>query len=273
MHALADALLRILIALAVVVLLVRLFESKAAFFPLTGETVTPGDLGVACQPGTADTSDGQRLAIWTLAAPEPLALVLYFHGNGGNLSVWAPVLTGIVRQGYSLVAFDYRGYGLSTGRPTEAGLYRDVEAVVGRFWRGEGPAAPVVYWGRSLGVTMAAYAATLHAPDGLILESGFPDVRSLARSAPVLALLAPLSSYRFPAAGFLRGRDVPALVMHGDADRVIPFAQGLALFDRLEGPKRFFTIRGGDHNDLEPSDPQGYWNAVATFVGGVPARR
>ncbi len=114
----------------------------------------------------------------------------YFHGNGGNLSIWAPILAGIARQGYAVTAFDYRGYGNSTGRPSERGLYRDVDAIVERFWSEPRPAGPVVYWGRSLGRAMAAYAATVRAPDGLIRESTSPDVRSLVRTQPLLALLA-----------------------------------------------------------------------------------
>jgi len=116
---------------------------------------------------------------------------------------------------------------------------------------------PVLYWGRSLGVAMASYAATVRAPDGLILESGFPDALSLIRGSPLLASLARFSTYRFPAAAFL-GRlrtRVPTLVVHGDDDHVVPIAQGRALFDAVRGPGRFVTIHGGDHNDAAPSDP------------------
>jgi uncharacterized protein len=270
-HPFVSVLIRALLAVAVIALLVRLFESRFAFFPVAGETVTPRDFDLAYEAGTVATSDGQRLTTWALAAPAPRAVILYFHGNGGNLSVWAPILAGIARQGYVLHAFDYRGYGTSTGRPTEAGLYRDVEAIVGDFQRRARPAVPIVYWGRSLGVAMAACAAGLHAPDGLILESGFPDVPSLVRSNPVTALLAPFSSYRFPAVRFLADVTVPKLVMHADRDTVIPFAQGRALFDRLRAPRQFFTIRGGDHNDFEPPDPREYWQTIAAFVAALPA--
>jgi uncharacterized protein len=93
-----------------------------------------------------------------LGGREVRARILYCHGNGGNLSIWALILTGIARRGLSVFAADYRGYGLSTGRPTEQGLYRDVDAVVERFWRDITTDVPVVYWGRSLGGAMAAYA-------------------------------------------------------------------------------------------------------------------
>ena len=176
-----------------------------------------------------------------------------------------------------MLAFDYRGYGVSSGNPTEKGLYRDVDAIVGHVWTQLKPAGPVIYWGRSLGVSMAAYAATRsradlsgpprHQPAGLILESGFPDARSLFRAPSPMALLALFSTYRFPAAEFLRHVKVPALVMHGDADTVIPYEQGRALYERIEGPKQFFTIGGGDHNDATPPDESAYWNAIREFVG------
>ncbi len=255
-------------ALVVLAALVRVLEPRFAFFPMAGESVTPHEFGVDYEQVALGTGDGERLRGWSLAGPTTRARILYFHGNGGNLSVWAPIVAGVARRGYAVFAFDYRGYGLSTGRPTEKGMYRDVDAVVERFWRDSSRGVPVVYWGRSLGVAMAAYAATVRAPDGLILESGFPDARSLIRTSPLLAFLAVFSTYRFPCAQFLRrlGGPVPVLVMHGDNDHVVSITHGRALFDAVEEPKRFVTIPGGDHNDLAPSAPDMYWKAVGGFV-------
>jgi hypothetical protein len=236
---------------AVVILfaLVRLLEPRFAFFPMAGESVTPREFGVDYESVTVRTRDGERLRCWSLPRPTARARIVYFHGNGGNLSMWSPIVAGIARRGYSVFAFDYRGYGLSTGRPTEQGMYRDVDAVVERFWRDSLGGTPVVYWGRSLGVVMAAYAATVRAPDGLILESGFPNARSLFRTSPLLAFLALFSAFRFPCSEFLNGLDkpVPVLVMHGDDDHVVSLTQGRALFDAIAAPKRFVTVRGGDH--------------------------
>jgi uncharacterized protein len=128
-----------------------------------------------------------------------------------------------------------------------------------------------VYWGRSLGATMAAYAASVRAPRGLILESGFPDARSVIRSSPPLLLLSVFSSYRFATARHLQSVNVPVLVMHGDRDSVIPYALGRALFDGIHGTKTFVTIAGGDHNDLAPLDAQAYWAAIDAFVDALRA--
>src|SRR5882672_5223552 len=242
------AALGITAAIVVLFAFVRHVEPRMAFFPAIGESVTPRQLGLDYQSLSISTRDGERLHGWSLAGPAARATILYFHGNGGNLSVWAPVVAAIARKGYAVLAFDYRGFGLSSGRPTERGLYEDVDAIVEHFWRDSPAALPVVYWGRSLGAAMAAYAAGVRKPDALILESGFPDARSLLRESPLLALLALFSSYRFPAADFL-GRlrsPVPVLVLHGDNDHVVPIAQGRALFDAVATPmKQFVSIRGG----------------------------
>jgi len=261
------------VGIVLVAILVRVAEPGLAFFPVAGETVTPRHFDTEYETVSIETRDGEHLHAWALPRHAPRALVVYFHGNGGNLSVWAPILVGIARHGYSVLAVDYRGYGLSTGRPTERGLYRDVDAVVERAWSASERRGPVIYWGRSLGATMAAYAATVRPPEAVILESGFPDARALVRTLPPLALLAPFSTYRFATAAFLEEVAVPVLVMHGDEDRVIPFAMGRALFERIGGSKQFVTIRGGDHNDVAPPDANAYWSALDRFVDQSLAAR
>jgi hypothetical protein len=258
-------------ALAAIAILVRAVEARFAFFPSAGEQQTPDDLGLTFEPATLSTSDDERLRAWLLPNSPARALVVYFHGNGGNLSVWLPILAGLQRQGFTVAAIDYRGYGASTGRPSERGLYRDVDAALEWASRFVKPGLPVVYWGRSLGTTMAAYAATKRRPDGLVLESGFASARALLRASPLLALLSIFSSYRFPTAEYAGRAGCPVLVMHGDTDGVIPFANGRELYATLPDPKRFQTIFGGDHNDVAPPDPHTYWTAVHQYVASLPS--
>jgi fermentation-respiration switch protein FrsA (DUF1100 family) len=265
------SLITLVVGIAALIVFVRWLEPRFAFFPSAGETETPRHFGVDYEPLTIDTADGEHLRAWLMRAASPRANVVYFHGNGGNLSIWAPILTGIVRHGCSVLAVDYRGYGASTGHPTERGLYRDVDATLARAGSSFDGTTPVVYWGRSLGATMAAYAASVRAPRGLILESGFPDARSVIRSSPPLLLLSMFSSYRFATARHLESVNVPILVMHGDHDSVIPYALGRALFDGIRGTKTFVTIAGGDHNDFAPVDPQAYWTAVERFLQRLSA--
>jgi uncharacterized protein len=268
-------LILITVGLAAMTVLVRWLEPRIAFLPFPGEDETPRATGLPFDAVTIDTSDGERLRAWAIHGPGPRARIVYFHGNGGNLSNWSSILSAIARRGYAVLAVDYRGYGLSTGRPTERGLYRDVDATVARRWSESEARLPLIYWGRSLGGAMAAYAATVRPPDGVIVEAGFPDARSAVRGSPPLAILSLLASYRFPTAGFLNRANVPVLQLHGDRDSVIPIELGRELFQLIKEPKEFVVIPGGDHNDAAPRDAEAYWSAIDRFIAARrgPTRR
>lgn len=250
-------------------------EPHLAFFPSEGEQQTPDVAGLPFVADSIATDDGETLRAWWLPHDRPRAAVVYFHGNGGNLSLWLPVYLDLHAQGFAVYAVDYRGYGLSTGRPTEQGLYRDVAATIARYvatYRREG--VPTIYWGRSLGTTMAASATRTHAPDGVVLEAGFPDARAVLEGQPVLWLLSWLGRYRLPTAEWMGGFDGPVLVLHGTRDSVIAFRHGRSLFERLESPaKQFVPIEGGDHNDLLPPDPEAYWDVVRAFASRLTGAR
>ena len=252
---------------------VTALESRLVFFPAQGEDRTPAALGIRYQRVPLTTSDGERLNAWQLEPERPVADVVYFHGNGGNLSVWLPVLATLHARRIRVLAVDYRGYGLSTGTPTEDGVYRDAAAVVAhaRRQRAEGVSRPLVYWGRSLGGAIAAAATRMASPDGLILESTFPEKSAVIRHQPVLRALNAFSSYRFPTSALLSDFTKPVLVMHGDRDSIIPFALGRELFERLGGRKQFVTVRGGDHNDAFDIDDEGYWGPVSAFIDSLVA--
>src|SRR5262245_56102919 len=265
----AHALIWLAAILVGLALFARWLEPRMAFFPTAGEDETPQAYGIPFTPLTIATADGERLHAWRMDPPAPRARVLYFHGNGGNLSNWAPILAAIVRRGYSVTAIDYRGYGVSTGRPTERGLERDADAFVRAAWLDDVEEIPTVFWGRSLGTAVAAYAATVRKPSGLIIESGFPDGRAVVRGSAVFAVLSLFATYRFPTAEHVNRAAVPVLQLHGDRDGVIPFALGQELFARIDGRKQFVVIAGGDHNDATLSDPKAYWEAIDRFVAGL----
>src|SRR5918993_617571 len=109
--------------------LIGALEPRLVFFPSAGEDRTPSALGIAYDTVRLTTSDGERLTAWQLEPDAPVADVVYFHGNGGNLSVWLPVFASLHANKLRVLAVDYRGYGLSTGRPSEEGVFRDATAV------------------------------------------------------------------------------------------------------------------------------------------------
>lgn len=266
--------MRLAVALAVAAaglkVLVWWLEPKLAFFPTRGVQETPAAAGLPFTDQRIPTEDGETLHAWWLEHPEPRAQVVFWHGNGGNLSLWLDVIVGLRRRGFSVLAADYRGYGDSTGKPSERGLYRDADATLRTFnERLRKPGVPVIYWGRSLGSPVAAYNASRAAPDGVgvVLESPFPDMRTAIGGSPVLRLLSVFSSYGFPTSRFLEGYDGPILVLHGDSDSIIPLSAGRAVYERARGTRKTFAvIPGADHNDLHVANPRLYWRAVDDFV-------
>jgi fermentation-respiration switch protein FrsA (DUF1100 family) len=262
-------LLLVLLGGVVLKALVGSLESRLVFFPYKGEDATPASLGIRYNTVELVASDGERLAAWQLEPDNPKADIVYFHGNGGNLSVWLPVLAALHRLDYRVFALDYRGYGRSTGSPTEEGMYRDAEAAA-RFVAGRRtPGRPLVFWGRSLGGAAAAFAARGTPPDGLVLESAFPSKAAVIRNQPILRALNIVGRYRFDTVELLRGFRQPVLVMHGDRDRIIPFALGRELYERLTGPRQFVAIPGADHNDFFDPANRAYWEPVSRFIDAL----
>jgi uncharacterized protein len=258
------------VLLVVMKLLVSWLEPQMTFFPFRGERETPADLGLGYETWQVRTTDGEDVVAWWIPHDGARAIVIYFHGNGGNLSLWLPVVGGLHARGLSVLALDYRGYGLSTGSPTEQGLYRDTDALLAEFARRHpAPEAPLVYWGRSLGGPVAAYATTVRPPDGLVLESTFPDKASVIRTNPVLRVLNLFASYTFPTTQFLEGFDRPTLILHGDADTIVPYSGARRIHDALAGPRTLVTIARGDHNDFYGDEATEYWKAIGEFIGGL----
>jgi fermentation-respiration switch protein FrsA (DUF1100 family) len=249
--------------------LIGVVEARLVFFPYKGENENPATRGIRYEAVSLITSDGERLVAWQLEPDAPIADIVYFHGNGGNLSVWLPVLATLHRLGYRVLAVDYRGYGLSSGTPSEEGLYVDAEAAVQHAVRLRSPSRPLVFWGRSLGATVAASATRVAQPDGLILESGFPDKAAVIRTHLLFRALNVFSSYRFPTVELLSGFRKPVLVLHGTGDAIIPFALGRELFDRLGAPKQFVAIEGADHNDSFDEGHTVYWGPISRFINGL----
>jgi pimeloyl-ACP methyl ester carboxylesterase len=232
-------LIGVVLALAGLKLLVWWLEPRVAFYPIRGVQETPAAFRLAFADVSIPTGDGETVHGWWLEDPAARAQVLFFHGNGGNLSLWLDAIAGLRQRRFSVLAIDYRGYGASSGAPSETGLYRDADAAVRVFGeRLRKTGVPVIYWGRSIGSPVAAHAATTVAPDALVLESPMPDVRSLLKTNPVMWLLSFFSSYRFSTSRFVADLNVPLLVVHGDADSIVPYAAGQRVFEAARSGRR-----------------------------------
>lgn len=211
--------------------------------------------------------DGTNLHGWFVEHPHPRAVVLFCHGNAGNVTFLASMLDGLQRgHGVSVFAFDYRGYGRSEGRPSEDGLLQDARAARRWLSRRAGVAErDIVLMGQSLGGAVAIDLATDGAR-GLVLAStfsSFPEVAQSHMYVPVKAL----TTLEFNSLEKIRRYHGPLLISHGDADEVVPYEQGRALYAAAPGPKSFIRLRNTRHNDLFPPE---YWETLDRFLEALP---
>jgi alpha-beta hydrolase superfamily lysophospholipase len=254
--------------------LVPRLEKVFLFRPSREVGSTPADVGIPFDQCYIDTPDGCRLSGWHMCPSDPVGGVVYFHGNGGNLGILVEVFETLHREGLQVLAIDYRGYGWSTGVPSEEGLYQDGLAAV-RYFEEHFRRAdlPLIYWGRSLGSSVAAHAASRIPPNGLILETAFTSKASLVKHYPQFRLLHPFSRCRLDTLRYLRGHSFPVLLLHGDQDRTIPLEEGEKLFRNLTGPKHFYCTPGADHINLHRFDAVSYMRRIVQFVSEVNARQ
>lgn len=238
------------------------------YFPERELAGTPASLGLAYQDVWFQADDGVRLHGWLIPGTRPTTL-LWSHGNAGNISHRLDNIRDIhQRLGIGVFIFDYRGYGRSDGSPTEAGLYLDARAAREALVRTlDVPSERIVYFGRSLGGAVALELALAHPPPGLILESPFLSVQAMAnRTLPGSGFL---FKSRFDSLAKIRRLRTPLLILHGDADEVVPYEHGRRLWEAASEPKAFYTIARARHNDTYLVGGSGYWGAWRTFLDRV----
>ena len=230
-------------------------------------------------PGVAEiefaAKDGKRLHGWLRrgggedAARRP-GLLVYFGGNAEEASGQAREAAALAS--WSLAAFNYRGYGLSEGRPSEAALTADALLVHDRLAaRGDVDRGRVVAFGRSLGSGVAVQLAAARPVRGVVLVSPFDSLRSMARKHYPFLPTSLLLRHPFDSLARAPSIDAPLLVLAGDRDRIVPPDRSRRLFDAWRGPKRWVLLAGAGHNDIH-AHPR-YWPAIREFLGAyAPAR-
>ncbi len=227
---------------------------------------TPADLGLPYESVYLETSDGERLAAWWVPSESPRGVLLFCHGNAGNISNRLDSIRIFNRLGLNLFIFDYRGYGESSGSPSERGIYRDVETAWNYLERSRriNPQKIVVF-GRSLGGSIAAWISQAHRPGALILEVAFTSLREAARDRVPGFFVNLFVPDQYPTVRYLTMVQCPLLIIHSRDDEIIPFHHGEALFAAARGDKELVVIRGSHNRGFLDSQPS-YERAIDSFL-------
>jgi len=256
-----------LVAVAVfggVVLLAYLGQRSLQYHPDRART-PPAMAGLpVAEEIELKTADGETVIVWHVPAKGDRPVVLYFHGNGGSLAWRANRFKTFTADGTGLVALSYRGYGGSSGSPTEAGLIADAEAAYA-FAAARYPVERIAVWGESLGSGVAVALAESHKVSRLILESPFTSAADVGAQVYWFLPVQLLMKDAFRSDQRIGRVTVPLLVVHGTTDPVVPFGFGQKLFALANEPKRMVPLEGGGHSNL---DQFGAQEAIRAFLSG-----
>jgi fermentation-respiration switch protein FrsA (DUF1100 family) len=227
----------------------------------------PAEAGLPeAQELTLATSDGERVIAWFVPPRGDRPVVLYFPGNAGALSHRAERFRVFVADGFGLLALSYRGYGGSSGSPTESGLIADAEAAY-RFAAARYPAERIALWGESLGTGVAVALAATHRVGRVVLEAPFTSAVDIGAQVYWFLPVRHLMKDTFRSDLRIGKVNAPLLILHGTRDVTIPIGFGERLFALAHGPKRFVRFEGGGHADL---DDYGAGDAVRAFLTETP---
>ena len=243
-------------------------ENRLIFHPRKEILRTPLDVGLEYQDVYFTTADNARLNGWFIPHPQAGATLIWFHGNAGNIADRVDNIKLLhAKTRVSIFIFDYRGYGRSPGRSSEATTYLDGEAAM-NFVRSQLSVGSknLVIFGRSLGAAVAAEMATRYDSRAVILESPLISIREMAKVILPVLPIGPLLSAKFDVIDKVGKITVPLLVLHGDQDEIIPFEHGQKVFAAAREPKQFYRISGAGHNDTFITGGNRYYECLRSFI-------
>lgn len=246
---------------------VFMLQDRLLFMPSSEVAATPAAAQLSFEPFTVTSTDDVEISGWLIPAPNARGVVLYHHGNGGNIGGRVDRARRLHDQGLTVVMFDYRGYGDSTGQPSERGLIDDSRAVYDWLVRERSVSpARIVLWGRSLGGAVAVATAEQVPCAGLVIESSFTSIAEMARRQyPWLVAATWLIRHPFRSIDRIERVEAPVLVAHGRDDELIPFTHGQRLHARSRSSRPLVELRGG-HNAVGLTDPRHREPAVDPFL-------
>jgi fermentation-respiration switch protein FrsA (DUF1100 family) len=253
-------------------LAIYLLQGKMVFLanmPGRALTASPGDMGLEYENVSLSTPDGELLHGWYVPAAGSRGMVLFFHGNAGNISHRLDSI-GIFHQlGLDVMIIDYRGYGQSTGKASEQGTYLDAQAAWSFLVDERSiPAARIIVFGRSLGGAIGAWLGSQHTPAAVIIESSFTSGVDMARRLYPFLPVRLITRIRYPVKEYASRLDCPVLVVHSRDDEIIPFEMGRSIYAAVKPRKSFLEIRG-DHNNGFFISRHEYVAGLAGFIDSI----
>jgi fermentation-respiration switch protein FrsA (DUF1100 family) len=234
------------------------FQQKSMiFYPMEQLVQTPAQWGLGYEDVFLDTADNVRLHGWFIPNPQSDRVLLFFHGNAGNISHRRDSIEIFYRLGLNVFIIDYRGYGESDGSPGEQGMYKDADAAWRYLTEDRGYAPEqILIFGRSLGGAVAAKLASEVQARGLILESTLSSARDFARAVFTLLSRLVVLRYTFDTVAYVQRVHDPVLVLHSPEDEIMPFHLGEKVFQNANQPKHFIRMRGDHNNGFILSQPE-----------------
>ncbi|HDH98508.1 MAG TPA: alpha/beta hydrolase [Deltaproteobacteria bacterium] len=248
-------------------------QSRLIYFPTSEIVATPDQIGLSYKSVSFKAPDGVKLSGWFIPADSPRGVVIFCHGNAGNISHRLESIEIFHGLRLSTFIFDYRGYGASEGTPSEEGSYLDVKGAWNYLIEHEGLASSdIILFGRSLGGAVAAWLAGQYTPKALIIESTFTSAPDLAGELYFYLPVKLLCRYKYNALAAIREVQCPVLIVHSQEDEIVSFRHGRVLFDAANDPRVFLEI-SGSHNEGFITSSSVYLNGLKAFLDQVDGNK